>query len=102
MSNLNSSPILQSIPQLKPSPILQSIPELRIDIEEKEINHWCGHNQRDCVVYVSQLIICLIVIVSAILNISLNSGLNNQTWLVLLSSCLGYLLPSPSMPSQNK
>jgi len=74
--------------------------EVRIDIPDKE--HWCGNNQRSCVVYISQLVICSVVICASIINISLNPNAKNDTWLVLLSSCLGYLLPSPTMQSKDK
>lgn len=59
---------------------------------------WCGHNQRDCVVYISQLTVCGVIIISGIVNISINpEGKMTNVWLALLSSAMGYLLPAPSM-----
>ena len=74
-----------------------------IDIPENDTeSHWCGNNQRSCVVYISQLVVCSVVIIASILNITLNPSVKNDTWLVLLSSCLGYLLPSPTMQRKEK
>jgi hypothetical protein len=66
---------------------------------KSEVDTWtCEHTTKDCVVYISQLSVCLIVIITAIVNLSLSNNDKNQSvWLVLLSSCLGYILPSPSM-----
>ncbi len=47
------------------------------------------------IVFFVQVILIYIVVITSIVNISLGS--TEQHWIVLLSSCLGYLLPSPSL-----
>lgn len=68
-------------------------------MDEKNDTSWdCSHTTRECFIYISQLVVCLIVILTSIVNLSLNYNEKNQNiWLILLSSCLGYILPSPSM-----
>lgn len=48
------------------------------------------------VVFFSQIVIIYVVIISCIINLSREVG-DNTLWTALLSSCLGYLLPSPSI-----
>jgi len=47
------------------------------------------------IVFFSQVVLIYIVVLTSIVNISLGS--TQQLWFLLLSSCLGYLLPSPSL-----
>lgn len=63
---------------------------------------WCGSNYpRQEVVFFAQIIIIYIVIICCIINLSLGHS-NSNLWVALLSSCLGYLLPSPSMQQHSK
>ena len=48
------------------------------------------------VVYFSQIVIIYIVILFCLVNLTFNVGASN-IWVALLGSCLGYLLPQPSM-----
>lgn len=48
------------------------------------------------VVFFSQVILVYIVIITCIINLSLNLG-DSNLWTCLLSSCLGYLLPNPKI-----
>ena len=48
------------------------------------------------VVYFSQIIIIYIVILFCLINLTFSIGASNL-WVALLGSCLGYLLPQPSM-----
>ena len=50
-------------------------------------------------VFFSQIIIIYIVIVTCIINLSLERG-NSNLWTSLLSSSLGYLLPNPKIKSK--
>ena len=43
-----------------------------------------------------QISIICIVIIAAVINISLNTG-NKDLWVMLISSCLGYILPNPKL-----
>ena len=51
---------------------------------------------RQEVVFFAQIICIYIVIIACIVNLSLKIGESNM-WVALLSSCLGYILPSPSL-----
>ncbi len=48
------------------------------------------------VVYFSQIIIIYVVILFCLINLTLGTG-DSNLWVALLGSCLGYLLPQPSM-----
>lgn len=47
-------------------------------------------------VFFSQIILIYAVVITCILNLSLTRE-NSNLWTALLSSCLGYILPSPSI-----
>ena len=47
-------------------------------------------------VFFSQIIIIYIVVITCIVNLSLDKG-NSNLWTALLSSSLGYLLPNPKI-----
>lgn len=47
------------------------------------------------IVYVCQVLVLLCVIATALVNISYKN--DDQIWKLLLASCLGYLLPNPSL-----
>ena len=51
------------------------------------------------VTFFAQVICIYIVIIACIVNLSLDVGESNL-WVALLSSCLGYLLPSPSLRNE--
>ena len=46
--------------------------------------------------YILQVIVVYIVIITCIANLSLTDG-DSNLWTALLSSCLGYMLPNPSI-----
>ena len=47
-------------------------------------------------IYFSQIILIYIVIITCILNLSLQNN-DSNLWTALLSSCLGYILPNPRL-----
>lgn len=51
--------------------------------------------------YFSQVILIYIVVITCILNLSLKNG-DSNLWTALMSSSLGYLLPSPKISSATK
>jgi hypothetical protein len=53
-------------------------------------------SQKECIVYFSQLSVVLIVIIFSVVNLSIGKS-NTELWASLLSACLGYIMPSPSM-----
>ena len=48
------------------------------------------------IVYICQIIIVYVIIVTSIVNLSLNND-NPELWISLLCSAIGYALPSPSL-----
>ena len=48
------------------------------------------------IVYFCQMLVVYIVIVTSIVNLSLQNG-NSELWIAMLSSAIGYALPSPSL-----
>ena len=63
---------------------------------------WCcsGHDiPKAQLVFFCQVILVYIVVIVCIVNLTI--GVNdNQIWIILLSSSLGYLLPSPSVKNE--
>ena len=73
-------------------------------MEELRPNSWrfCGHPfKQSQVVYFSQIIILYIIIITCIINLSINNG-NSNLWTALLSSSIGYILPSPKIKNNKK
>ena len=52
------------------------------------------------VLFFSQMVVIYTVILAAIINMSI--GNSSQVWLVLLSTCLGAILPSPKFKSKSR
>ena len=52
------------------------------------------------IVYFCQMLVVYIIIVTAIVNLSLNSD-KTELWVSLLSSAIGYALPSPTLNKKN-
>lgn len=48
------------------------------------------------IVYFCQMIVVFSIIITAIVNLSLDNG-KSELWIALLSSSIGYSLPSPTM-----
>ena len=53
------------------------------------------------VIFFTQVVILYIVVLVSLANLSLSIG-NQTLWSSLLSGCLGYLLPSPSIKKKKK
>jgi hypothetical protein len=53
-------------------------------------------SQKECIIYFSQLSVILVVIIFSGVNLSFRTS-NSELWASLLSACLGYIMPSPSM-----
>ena len=66
-------------------------------------SHWNIFGKRlpkSEIVYFSQVIIIYLVIITCIVNLSVNNG-DSNLWTALLSSCLGYILPAPKIKTSN-
>lgn len=48
------------------------------------------------IVYICQIIIVYVIIITSIVNLSLSNG-NPELWISLLCSAIGYALPSPTL-----
>ena len=48
------------------------------------------------IVFFSQVILVYIVVITSIVNLSINNG-SDRLWIALLSSSIGYLLPNPRL-----
>ena len=57
----------------------------------------CGRRLPRCeIVFFCQIVLIYIVVLTSLVNLTLKNGPINL-WIALLGSCLGYLLPHPSM-----
>ena len=71
--------------------------------DTNSVSAWvtCGKKTpRSEVVFLSQVVILYTVIIVSIYNLTVQSQ-NSTLWTALLSSCLGYLLPSPTIKSKH-
>jgi len=67
--------------------------------ENTSVQSWIifgKHIPKPEVVFFSQVVIIYIVIITAVVNLSIQNG-DPTLWSTLLASCLGYLLPNPSV-----
>ena len=49
------------------------------------------------VIFFSQVVIIYIVVITSLINVAIANG-DTTVWISLLCSCLGYMLPNPSLP----
>lgn len=64
---------------------------------ERTTWHFLGRNlPKQEVVYFCQVILIYIVVITCIVNLTLKRD-EGKVWTALLGSCLGYLLPNPSI-----
>lgn len=74
----------------------QSVVESGI-VDNKNTYSCCGNRlPKNQFTYITQVIVIYGIIITAIIHLSLQSP-NRELWLVLLSSSLGYILPSPGL-----
>lgn len=48
------------------------------------------------VLFAAQIGLIFVVVVTALINLSLKNG-NQNLWMIVLTSCLGYILPNPKL-----
>jgi hypothetical protein len=63
---------------------------------EDRSNVWGRPLPKSEIVYFFQMMVVFIIIITSIVNLSLQNG-QKELWLTLLSSAIGYALPSPSI-----
>jgi len=51
---------------------------------------------KNCVVFFCQVAIIFTIVVTSIINLSLQTG-DDKLWIALLSSSIGYILPNPTL-----
>ena len=74
----------------------------RIDIPGRDYWKVCGYGMnKSQVVYFSQIILIYTIILTCIINLSLNNG-DSNLWTALLSSCIGYILPAPKIKESKR
>lgn len=49
------------------------------------------------IVFFCQVILIYIVVITCIVNLTIGTDNKSQLWTALLSACLGYLLPNPTL-----
>ena len=69
-----------------------SVNSLRMNDLKYQKSHW---------VFACQIFLIYIVIITCIANLSIGNGESNL-WTALLSACLGYILPAPSIKTKKK
>ena len=70
-------------------------------MENVDTRTWCCSGSRvprSEIVYLCQVLLILSIVLVSIYNLTNQQG-DQQLWLALLCSCMGYLLPNPSMKS---
>ena len=82
-------------------------PMVDLDIDQNgHSGRWkfCGGTiPRSEIVYFTQVAFCLIVVITAIVNLTIYKDTSDaQLWTALLTAHVGYLLPSPSLKSAQK
>ena len=92
------------------SSVTRTVPQLQDIVEDEDNNSsssnsnwkWMGYNfPKGEAVFFSQVIILYTVVLSCIVNLSISGGEDKDTlWVALLSSCLGYMLPNPSLKNR--
>lgn len=71
-----------------------------IGSHSSKIEHWklcCGKIPRAEIIFFAQLLICITLIIASIAMLALHDT-NRDFWMVILSSVMGYIMPSPSPP----
>ena len=87
--NLSESDSMETPANSNPAPTQNSV----------DISSLGSRARKSPIVFAVQTIIVFIVILAAIVNLSINShdDPNSKLWIMLLSGCVGYYLPNPSI-----
>ena len=73
-----------------------------LSIESGQWNMMGRSCPRSEVKYCVQVVILYIVILTCLINLSIGKSDLNALWISLLSSCIGYLLPSPYISKRKR
>lgn len=77
---------------------MSDLDQVDLDIPEPDTNWRCCNQDIPSIeiVFFTQVVVVYIIIITCIINLTLNID-PRDLWITLLSSCLGYILPSPSI-----
>lgn len=67
-----------------------------VSSEREHWNVFGYHIPKLEVVYISQILALYLVMITCLINLSIQNG-NGELWCSLLSAAIGYLLPNPSI-----
>jgi hypothetical protein len=76
----------------------------KIEPDKSPVKGWfndCSTPTSKELIFIFQLIIILIVVISCILNLTFTER-GSDLWIVLLSSSIGYLLPAPRLNNSHQ
>jgi len=71
----------------------------RFDSNASDVTVWNIFGRsftRKAIVFFAQVILLYIVIIACIINLTIREE-KSKIWIVLLSACLGYILPNPTL-----
>ena len=73
-------------------------------LDRSRVNTWRGCGG-ECpsgeVVFFAQVLLIFIVVIAAVVNLAMDTG-KTEFWAGIMSACLGYILPSPSITFKKK
>lgn len=55
----------------------------------------------DLVIFITQTAFLFVVVITSLVNLSINNG-NTNLWTMVLTSCLGYMMPNPRFKVMEK
>lgn len=68
------------------------------------LEHWKLFGEiisRAEIVFFAQLFVCITLIIASIVMLAVHDS-NREYWMVILSSLVGYIMPSPTLPALKK
>ena len=68
------------------------------------VSNWqllCSKFPKEEIIYFIQVVIIIIVVIACIVNLSIGDRTNDTLWSSMLSRCIGYLLPAPSIQKKH-
>ena len=66
------------------------------DVKSDSVSNIINLKSTDHLLFLVQVLVILIVVITSIVNLTIENG-NLNLWTALLSSCLGYILPNPKI-----
>lgn len=54
----------------------------------------------DIIIFIAQVVLLFVVVITSLVNLSIDNG-NTNLWTMVLTSCLGYMMPNPRFKAQD-